>query len=265
MMLRRAAEYSLLHELWGSINRRIRDALAIMSLFLVFATSLALFSGLSSFVGGALVAAATLIDIIRRSYDANTVMAKSFEWHRLYNNLVNDLTYNLMLESEYQQDDSVDRFATDFYNIKRSAPFVPPPPILGFFRETLFGETGDQQVFEVICHDDYQPKDIINYIPADYPNTRKIASLAIGVIAFISPWMFRSNKAIRELAKAEALVKKLEQEEVDARKLSEDIAKKDIQAAQKAAKDQKKKEMEAQGLTYSAVNKDAGGCKMDLQ
>ena len=253
MMLRRAAEYALLHELWGSFNRRIRDALAIISLFLVFSTSLALFSGLSSTIGGALVAGATFVDIIRRSYDANNVMAKNFEWQRLYNNLVNDLTYTLMLETEQIQDEDTDRFSADFYNIKRKAPFVPPSPVLGFIRELLTDSVNDsdeERIFEIICFDDYQPRDILIHIPNEFVNTRKAVSLGINVLTFLFPRFFRSAAENRKIARAKARDRRKEKEELDEKNKDAQQKKTELQEEQKKAKETKKKEM---GLEYSAT------------
>jgi hypothetical protein len=132
-ILIRAVEYSVAHNLFAQYNMAVDDKLAFTTLVLAATTSLALFAHDNTLIGAFLAFMTAAVDFVNRQINFSKQMLDNFDSSRQYLMLSNDITYYLMTYSAEQQEEVYKEVSTRFFNIKQSAPFLPPPPSINFF------------------------------------------------------------------------------------------------------------------------------------
>ena len=160
ILLRRTSEYSMLHLLWGQQLDNINSVLGFLSILLSILTSLVLFSGDERGIGAYLASSATLINSINHVFRFAEAMTENYRVSRSYKSIAQKCTYYLLIDINAQEQQYL-ILATEFYNTKVSAPFVPPPKSLKYF----FKDERQQKMFTVIEDDSVELRDYVEFLP----------------------------------------------------------------------------------------------------
>jgi hypothetical protein len=133
LMLRYCTEYSFAHLLFSDYNKKLNEIQAFFTLLLAACTSLAIFAGGNPTMGGLLALATAGNDLCHRLYDTAGAMHTNLNHSRKYLKLKAEIQFLLLCCDAKAQETNYQDIATQYYNLKQTAPFLPPSPLIAKF------------------------------------------------------------------------------------------------------------------------------------
>ena len=255
VVLRYCAEYAVAHSLYAEYNRKLNEIQAFFTLLLAAVTSLIIFSGDSPThraAGGTFAGFTAFNELVHRLIDTAGAMHANNATSRRFNQLKQRILFLLLTSNQKTQEKNYQDIATQYYNIKQTAPFLPPPPTMdNFFKEKdLAGLSDDMKYLddllpmfikkciddeaedrrakpylELINKEDWNMMMYLDYLPGYLARFRSTIGIAFNIIDRLDIWWVRRGNTslfvrqpprdLEELDIAKALAKKKDEEVVN--------------------------------------------------